>query len=157
MTDPASQPASVPWPPILLALTVAGAWALGVAIPLGWPGVNDLPARIIGRGLGVAGLALAGWSIATLVHARTTVRPDRGASVLVTAGPYRRWRNPIYMADVLILLGLAELTHNIWFAVLAPVFAVAVTWLAILPEERHLEAKFGDDYRVYRDRSRRWI
>ena len=57
----------------------------------------------------------------------------------------------------MILLGLAELSHNIWLAILAPVFAVAVTWLAILPEERHLETRFGDAYRAYKARSRRWL
>jgi protein-S-isoprenylcysteine O-methyltransferase Ste14 len=41
--------------------------------------------------------------------------------------------------------------------ILAPVFAVLMTWLAILPEERHLEAKFGDAYRAYKARTRRWI
>ena len=57
----------------------------------------------------------------------------------------------------MILLGLAEVTKNIWFAILAPLFAILVTWLAIIPEERHLEARFGDAYRSYKERSRRWI
>ena len=156
-TTPATGPSPVPWPPILLIATLAAAWTLGRVLPIGWPGVDDMPARIIGRGLGLGGLALAIWSIFSLVRAGTTVRPDRSAHVLVTSGPYRRWRNPIYLADVLILLGLAELTHVIWFAILAPVFAVAVTGLAIVPEERHLEAQFGDAYRAYKERTRRWI
>ena len=151
------RPSRIPWPPMLLVLTLAAAWGLARLVPLGWPGLDDLPARIIGNGLGLGGLALAAWAITTLLRARTTVRPDRGADVLVTSGPFWRWRNPIYLADVMIVLGLAELTHNVWLVILAPVFAVGVTWLAILPEERHLEARFGDDYRHYKDRSRRWI
>ena len=55
------------------------------------------------------------------------------------------------------MLRVAELTKNIWFVVLAAVFAVLVTWLAILPEERHLEARFGDEFRNYKARTRRWI
>lgn len=125
--------------------------------PLRWPGVDDLAARSIGLGIGALGLLLAAWAIASMVRAGTAVRPDRGASVLVTTGPFLRFRNPIYLADVMILLGLAEATKNIWFAVLAPLFAILVTWLAILPEERHLEARFGEDYRAYKERSRRWI
>jgi protein-S-isoprenylcysteine O-methyltransferase Ste14 len=58
---------------------------------------------------------------------------------------------------VLLLLGAAELTKNVWFVILAPLFAALVTWLAILPEERHLEAKFGDAYRAYKASTRRWI
>ena len=58
---------------------------------------------------------------------------------------------------MLILIGLAELTKNIWIVLLIPVFAVLVTWLAIIPEEKHLEARFGDAYRVYKERTRRLI
>ena len=60
-------------------------------------------------------------------------------------------------ADVMILLGAAELSKNIWFVIGAAVFGVLVTVLAILPEERHLEARFGDAYRNYKQRSRRWL
>ena len=63
----------------------------------------------------------------------------------------------MYLAEVMILLGLAELTHNVWFAILAPVFGVAVTVLAIIPEERHLEARFGEAYHAYKERTRRWL
>jgi protein-S-isoprenylcysteine O-methyltransferase Ste14 len=49
------------------------------------------------------------------------------------------------------------MTKNIWFAILALLYAALVTWLAILPEERHLEAKFGDAYRAYKATTRRWI
>lgn len=157
MSDSSSRPSSVPWPPILLVLAVAGAFALDWMVPLAWPGVNDLPARFIGLGIGALGLLLAAWSIYTLVQAGTTVRPDAGSSTLVTSGPFVRFRNPIYLADVMILLGLAELTKTIWLAFLMPVFVILVTWLAILPEERHLEARFGDAYRAYKERSRRWI
>lgn len=97
------------------------------------------------------------WAVWTLRQAKTTVMPNQAAEVLVTSGPYWRFRNPIYIADVMLLLGLAELTKNIWFAIGAAIFAVLVTWLAILPEERHLEARFGDDYREYKQRSRRWL
>ena len=57
----------------------------------------------------------------------------------------------------MILLGLAELTKNVWFVIVAAVFVLLVTWLAILPEERHLEAKFGDEWRAYKARARRWL
>ena len=85
------------------------------------------------------------------------MRPDAGATTLVTNGPYRRFRNPIYLADCLILLGIAEVTKNVWFVVAAVVFGVLVTWLAILPEERYLERRFGRAYLDYKAKSRRWI
>lgn len=157
MTESATRPSSIPWPPILLVSAVAGGWLLQRALPLGWPGLDDGPARLVGLGIGGLGIALAAWAIITLARAGTTVRPDAAATQLVTTGPFARFRNPIYLADVMILLGLAELTKMIWLAILALVFAILVTYLAILPEERHLEARFGDAYRAYKERSRRWI
>jgi protein-S-isoprenylcysteine O-methyltransferase Ste14 len=131
--------------------------ALGRVRPITWPGLDDSVARVLGLGLGAAGLALLGWSLATLSRAGTTVRPDRPAGMLVTSGPYRFRRHPIYIADALILLGLAEVTKNVWLVILTPVFAILVTWLAIRPEERHLEARFGEAWRAYRDKTRLWL
>lgn len=156
-TEHAARPSAVPWPPLLLAGAVLAAFMLGSLAPLPWPGLDDLPARVIGYGLGLLGLALAAWSVLTLVKAGTTIRPDAAASVLVTTGPYHRLRNPIYLADVLVLLGLAQVTYNIWFVVVAALFAILVTWLAILPEERHLAGRFGELWQAYKERSRRWI
>ena len=151
------RPSSFPWPPVLLLLGLMIAIYLGYAVPLPWPGLDDLAARIVGLGIGVGGIVLMAWAIWTMVRARTTLKPHEGADRLVTTGPFVRFRNPIYLADVMILLGIAELTKNIWFVIAAALFGVLVTWLAILPEERHLEARFGDDYRAYKQRSRRWI
>lgn len=150
-------PTSWPWPPILLAALVAGAIALGTFAPLAWPGEGDAMAHVAGLGLGLAGLALFAWAAWTLRRHGTTILPDKAADVLVTDGPYRLRRNPIYIAHVLILLGVAEVTHNIWFAVAAAAYVPLVSWLAVLPEERHLEARFGDAYRAYMAKTRRWI
>lgn len=146
-----------PWPPVLLAATVAAALIAGRVWPLPWPGLDDLPAHVIGLTLGLGGVALAVWAIATLRRHDTTAMPHAGTTTLVTSGPFAYRRNPIYLADCLILLGAAELTKNIWFVVFAAAFAVLVTWLAILPEERHLEERFGRDYLDYKSRTRRWI
>ena len=131
--------------------------ALGYLAPLGWPGTDDVAARTIGLTIGGAGIALLIWAILTLRRHGTTVLPDVGATALVTDGPYWRYRNPIYLADAMILLGIAELTKNVWFVLAAAVFAGLVTWLAILPEERHLERRFGKAYLDYKVKSRRWI
>jgi len=153
----AERPSRIPWPPILLIGIVAIAALLGWLRPLGWPGLDDWPARAVGFALGAVGIALLIYSIVTLHRYGTTVLPDKAASALVTSGPYARFRNPIYLADCLIMLGLAEMTKNVWFVFGAALFAVLVTWLAILPEERHLEEKFGADYLDYRANTRRWL
>lgn len=153
----AQRPSVFPWPPLLWLGAMAVAWIAGQLLPLPWPGLHDLPARIVGWAFGAAGVVLMIWGIATLRQAKTTVRPDRGADVLVTSGPFWRFRNPIYLAHILIMLCFAELDKNAWFVIFAFVHAILVTKLAIIPEERHLEARFGDQYRTYKARSRRWI
>jgi protein-S-isoprenylcysteine O-methyltransferase Ste14 len=156
-SDTAERPSRIPWPPILLVGILAAAVVLGHVSPLPWPGLDDWPARAVGLGLGAAGVVLLVVSILTLRRHGTTVLPDVGATTLVTSGPYRRFRNPIYLADALILLGLAELTKNVWFVIGAAAFALLVTFLAILPEERHLERRFGRAYLDYKAKSRRWL
>ena len=162
MTEPshgssAERPTSVPWPAVLLVLVLVAAWVLQRLVPLPWPGIGDTASRIAGLALGVAGLLLLGWAVLTMRRARTTVMPHARASALVTGGPFRFRRNPIYLAEMLILLGIAELTRNLWLVLLTPVFGILVTLLAILPEERHLEARFGEDYREYKERTRRLL
>jgi len=61
------------------------------------------------------------------------------------------------MGEVLIFLGLAQATGNIWMAIVAAPLALLLLVLAILPEERHLEARFGERYLVYKGRTRRWF
>src|SRR5262245_65502992 len=119
-TDTTSGLSAVPWPPLLIVAALAIGWLAGRLYPLPWPGLDDWPARLVGYGLGVAGIALVTWSIAMLYRAGTTARPNHGAERLVTHGPFRWRRNPIYIGDALILLGLGELTHNIWIVVLTP-------------------------------------
>jgi protein-S-isoprenylcysteine O-methyltransferase Ste14 len=142
---------------VLIAGVLVSGWLLGRLYPLTWPGIDDLPARLIGYGLGAGGLALMAWGFVTLRAEGTTVMPTRRADRLVTGGPFRYRRNPIYMGEILAFLGLAQLTFNIWFAILAAAFAMAILRLSIIPEERHLEERFGQAYRDYKERTRRWF
>ena len=96
----ADRPSTVPWPPIVLVAVILAAIALNYLAPVSWPGLDDTPARLIGRGIGIVGIILLIWAILTLRQNDTTVLPDVGATNLVTSGPYWRWRNPIYLADV---------------------------------------------------------
>lgn len=151
------RPSAFPWPPVLWFGAMALAWAAQQVWPVAWPGVDDRAAHTVGWGLGIGGLGLFIWAFMTLRAAGTTILPDKGSDVLVTAGPFRRLRNPIYLAQVMILLWLAEVSKNPWFLLFAVVHGILLTALAIIPEERHLEARFGDAYADYKARSRRWI
>ena len=153
----AMRPSAIPWPPVLLVAGFGCGALLGRLYPLPWPGVDDLAAQVIGLGLGAAGIALMAWGVLTLYLADTTVLPHKRVDRFVTHGAFRFRRNPIYMGEVLLFLGLAQATGNIWMAIMAPLFAAAIMVLAILPEERHLEARFGDAYLDYKSRTRRWF
>ena len=155
--DIAARPSSIPWPLILLAAALIGALLLGWLVPVPWPGVDDVQARVIGYGFGVAGAALIAWALTVFGRFKANVWPTRAATIVLTSGPFRIWRNPLYMGEILLLLGAAQVLCNVWFVLAAAVFAVAVLKLAIVPEEAHLEAKFGDDYLRYKARSRRWF
>jgi protein-S-isoprenylcysteine O-methyltransferase Ste14 len=151
------RPSAFPWPPVLWFGAMGLAWLAQTLWPLPWPGMDDLAARLVGWGLGLGGVALTIWALLALRAAGTTVLPDKGSDALVTTGPFQRFRNPIYLAHVMILLWLAEYSKNPWFILAAFVHVILVTALAIIPEERHLEARFGEAYTEYKARSRRWI
>ncbi len=109
--------------------------------------------------MGSASPASRSWpgAFSRCYRADTTVLPHKRVDRLVTEGAFRFRRNPIYMGEVLLFLGLAQATGNVWMAIMAPLFAIAILVLAILPEERHLEARFGEAYLAYKARTRRWF
>lgn len=101
--------------------------------------------------------ALAFSAIACFLRAGTNVPTTRPATALVVAGPYRASRNPIYTGMILLLLGIGVMVDGVWIVALAIPFALVLRYGVIAREERYLEAKFGDAYRAYRARVRRWI
>lgn len=95
----------------------------------------------------------------TFWRARTTINPlqPERASVLVTHGIYRFTRNPMYLSLLLLLVAYASHLGS-WAAFVGPTAYVAyITRFQILPEERVLAAKFGDEFAAYKRRVRRWI
>ncbi len=146
-----------PWAPVLFVGAVVAALAMQWLMPLPWPGLDDGPEHVIGLGFGLAGILLIVLAIRALSAHGTTVLPHRTSTTLVTSGPFARFRNPVYLGEVLLLLAGAEVSMSVWFVIAALLFGVLVTLLQIVPEERHLEAQFGDAYLDYMSRSRRWI
>lgn len=140
------------YPPVWLGLAMAGAWGLSeVWAPLGpawrWPGV----------GLAAAGIGLMLWSAAAFRRAETTIVPRREPSALVSAGPYRFSRNPIYLADLMLLAGWSLwLGAPLGLLLLWPLKAVLERRF-VLPEERLLSDRLGAPYREYCARVRRWL
>jgi protein-S-isoprenylcysteine O-methyltransferase Ste14 len=83
--------------------------------------------------------------------------PVRPATALITEGPFRFTRNPLYLSLALLYLGIALGLGVLWPIVLLPALMLLVQQLVVLREEAYLESRFGDAYRTYRKRVRRWL
>ena len=105
----------------------------------------------------VAVVAIDVSAMRTLAKAKTTIRPDKGSSQLVTTGAFSLSRNPIYLANTLLMLAIAMISGILWFVPLALIAAFLTQKLAIEREEKHLGARFGKKYFDYAKRVRRWI
>jgi protein-S-isoprenylcysteine O-methyltransferase Ste14 len=112
----------------------------------------------------IAGVVLCAGAMAVLVkgvcafrRAGTNVNPSAPANALVTDGPYRLSRNPLYFALVVFYTGLALLLDSFWLLVMGVPLIAVIQFGVILPEEKYLEQKFGDAYRAYKKQAPRWI
>jgi protein-S-isoprenylcysteine O-methyltransferase Ste14 len=118
----------------------------GHAVAL-WPGLALL----------VLGVGIAAWGGRTMHAAGTNVNPALPTTAIVASGPFRFSRNPLYLALTLLYLGLT-LAFNTWWGivVLVPVLIIIHRGV-VLREERYLEQKFGETYRQYRSKVRRYL
>jgi protein-S-isoprenylcysteine O-methyltransferase Ste14 len=136
----------------------AAALVVGLVLDRVWH-VHVLPpgvARVLGPLL--LALSLVGLpAILAFRRHRTSPNPYRPSTTLVTDGPYRLSRNPMYVGFTLMYLGVALWADALWPLVLLPVVLLVMQRGVIVREERYLETVFGDEYRAYRARVRRWV
>ena len=119
--------------------------------------VPNSVAWTVGGILIFCGAVLAGGAILKFKDVGTTVRPDRAASTLVIAGPYKITRNPMYLGLALVYLGIAIAGQSVWALILLPVVLAIIQRRAIEPEEAFLEKRFGANYISYKEMVRRWL
>jgi protein-S-isoprenylcysteine O-methyltransferase Ste14 len=158
MSDFAARPSGFPWPPLIYLAAIAISIVLWIVYPLPWFGspMSDI-LFAVGCVAIVAVVLIDVSAMRTLARAKTTIRPDRASMHLVTSGAFSFTRNPIYLANTLIMLGVAMISGIAWFALFALVAAFLTQKLAIEPEEKHLAVRFGKKYHDYTRRVRRWI
>jgi protein-S-isoprenylcysteine O-methyltransferase Ste14 len=155
MDDRADTAQVVVRPPLAWGLAVVAGLALDWLVPL-----RFLPAglpRVIGVIVFVVALALFAWAIVTITRAGSNVPGNRPTTTIVESGPYRFTRNPIYLGMFLGLIGLAIAFDTLWLLLLLVPFAFIIRYGVVAREEAYLERKFGDVYRGYRSRVRRWL
>jgi len=143
-----------PYPPVLYLGGLGLALAGHLIHPLSLP--DALGVRVLGAVPIAVAVLLGVAAEREFIRAKTPVLPFRDAAALITAGPFRLTRNPIYLAFTLLVLGIALGTASWWPVLTLPPVLAVMTWV-IRGEEQRLERLFGEDYRRYRRRVRRWL
>lgn len=146
------RPATLLPPPLVYVAALWGSWELNTLVPLPFQKVSFLGWLFV-----ALGCLLLLWAAVTLLRHKTTVNPYATVSRLVVNGPFRFSRNPIYLADSVIYLGIALIWGLLWPLLLYPLVWAAIHYGVIKNEEAHLSARFGESYAGYRARVRRWI
>lgn len=137
-------------------------YAAGLLLGIVLNAVIPLPAlSAIFWWLGLALIILAFipglWALVAMLRAGTNPEPSHPTTALVTSGPFRFTRNPIYLTFTLFFLGFALFTLNLWLIIILPFVLTVMIKGVIEREEDYLERKFGESYRIYKQRVRRWI
>ena len=143
----------VPWVFVLVFL-------VGVGVERMWPThlLEHVPYFGVAGGVALGlGAAIAGWGLVTFWNAKTTTVPGETSSQMVTWGPYRFTRNPMYVGLTTAYLGEALLLRQLWPVVLLPLVIAYVHWIVIPLEESKLHETFGEQYDHYRVRVGRWV
>ena len=105
----------------------------------------------------LAGVVLRFWASWTIFNTGNgTPLYTRPAKALVTTGPYRLIRNPLYLGGFLIYLGIIIVIPSLFLAILG-LIGLPITFIGIVRDEKGLETKFGEDYRRYKQRVPGWI
>jgi len=145
-------------PPILPVLTIIAGYVLGRFLPILAEYDLATPGRYWFGGLFAAAvLALGVWPVRQFQRSGQDPKPWTPTPEIVVSGPYKFTRNPMYLIMVLLCVGFAIILSEVWILILTPVCGWLIYRIAIRHEEVYLEEKFGDSYREYKNRVRRWI
>jgi protein-S-isoprenylcysteine O-methyltransferase Ste14 len=138
------------WLIVLIVVALAACWLLRIPVLF-----QHRPTGVV---LVVLGLALSGWGRLTFRLQRAEILPSSEAhSTLVVSGPFRFTRNPMYLGLVVIGVG-AALVAGAWLMWLVPIVIFVLDNFLIIPfEESSMERAYGEAYRAYKARVRRWI
>ena len=141
-------------PPLIYAVPLAAGLVLQRFVPQ--TALPDTWARILGPSLVLLGF----FGLPAIVAFRrvgTPPQPWRPSTTLVTSGPYLISRNPMYVGFTLLYAGITLWVNTVWPLLALPVILLVMQRGVIQREEAYLERRFGEEYRTYRARVRRWL
>lgn len=136
----------------LTAIALEWLWPLGIL-----PRAFSMSILLPGIAILLVSGALAVGGTRAFKTAGTNIDPRRPALLIVTDGPYRFTRNPMYLGMVLLQIGLGLTFSLDWSLVTAPILWAVLHWGVVLPEEVYLSEKFGEQYATYLESTRRWL
>lgn len=142
-------------PPLLFVVCFVVGVGLQHLARLNVPDIRIL--HFAGLGLLICGALLALGCVGLFLVAHTTIVPFGAASKLVTEGPYRFTRNPMYVSLALAYLGMAVVLAQWWALILLPLPIILLHAIVIPFEEERMREVFGEKYDDYRSRVRRWL
>ena len=144
-------------PPLIFLGFLAAAAVLEAVVPFPVLAAHAFPRYLAGAALAAAGFVMIVMGTRRFQAAGTNIPPNLPTTALVVDGIYRRTRNPLYLGTTLVYLGLGVAAGSFWaIGLVVPLLWVINTGV-IAREEHYLERKFGDAYRVYKARVRRWV
>ncbi|MCP4250598.1 MAG: isoprenylcysteine carboxylmethyltransferase family protein [bacterium] len=151
--------AAVRFPPPFLFLISIGLGVLGHRFVRPWPlpGLEGLTRTVIGLAVVSAGVGLAVVALGLFKRTGQEPEPWKSTPSIVNDGIYRYSRNPMYVALAVVQVGVGLGLGNLWIVASVALSLAAVYFVAVRPEETYLERKFGDEYRRYKARVRRWL
>lgn len=155
MTEKNDYPQVRVMPPLVFLGYLIGTLVLNWYVPFPTPWVT--PLRVVGGLAVIAGFLLSGSALSQMAKVHTSPDPHQPVTALVTSGPYRFTRNPIYLGFFLIYLGFTLLAGTLWGLIASPFLLLTITIVVIHAEETYLDGKFGEQYKEYRSRVRQWI
>jgi protein-S-isoprenylcysteine O-methyltransferase Ste14 len=144
-------------PPLIFLAFLVAATVLEAVVPLPLLAGHALARYLAGAALAVCGVVLIAMGTSRFVAAGTNIPPSLPTTALVVDGIYGRTRNPLYLGTTLIYLALSVAAGSLWAIALVVPLLWVINVGVIAREERYLERKFGDAYRAYKGRVRRWV
>ena len=142
----------ITFPPVILLASIV----LQIILLFSFPISVDM-SSLLGLILILSGISLVFVSFRFMRKMKTTFIPNGTPEVLISSGPFKFSRNPIYLGMLTILVGVAFLMSSLSAIIIAIVFGIIINFTWIAHEEKKLHELFSEDWENYSSKVRRWI
>ena len=142
-------------PPLMLISMLVAGFGLRAVLPLSF--LPDQMAWMAGATIVVISFAFFFWAAITMRRGGGSIPTGEPTEVILSNGPYRFSRNPIYASMIVLFIGVGIWANSLWFVGFAVVAVFLLSWGVISREEAYLERKFGTTYAAYKSEVRRWL